>query len=77
VLVVDVDGTEWAEVGPGAVLSERALLEGGRRTSTLMARTACKVAAVPAAQIDPERLAELAAGHRREAAVGGAVVEPG
>ena len=29
VLVVDVDGTEVAEVGPGAVLGERAELEGG------------------------------------------------
>ena len=60
VLVVDVDGTEWAEVGPGAVLGERALLEGGRRTSTLLARTPCRVAAVPAEQIDREQLAELA-----------------
>jgi cyclic nucleotide-binding protein len=66
VLVVDVDGTEWAEVGPGAVLGERALLEGGHRTSTLLARTPCRVAAVPAEQIDREKLAELAVDHRRE-----------
>ena len=33
VLVVEVDGAEVAEVGPGAVVGERALLEGepGRR----------------------------------------------
>ena len=67
VLLVDVDGTEWAEVGPGAVLGERALLEQGVRTSTLTARTKCKVAAVPADQLDRARLAELAASHRREA----------
>jgi hypothetical protein len=67
VLVVDVDGTEWAEVGPGAVLGERALLEGGLRTSTLLARTRCRVAAVPAEQIDRDKLAELATNHRREA----------
>ena len=66
VLVVDVDGTEWAEVGPGAVLGERAVLEGGRRTSTLLARTPCRVAAVPAEQVDREKLAELATNHRRE-----------
>jgi hypothetical protein len=66
VLVVDVDGTEWAEVGPGAVLGERALLEGGRRTSTLLARTPCRVAAVPAEQVDRDKLAELATNHRRE-----------
>jgi len=68
VLVVDVDGKEWAEVGPGAVLGERAVIEGGKRTSTLTARTPCKVAAVPAEQIDRERLVELSAGHQREAA---------
>jgi hypothetical protein len=66
VLVVDVDGTEWAEVGPGAVLGERALLEGGRRTSTLLARTPCRVASVAAEQVDREKLAELATNHRRE-----------
>ena len=66
VLVVDVDGTEWAEIGPGAVLGERALLEQGRRTSTLLARTPCRVAAVPAEQVDRDKLAELATNHRRE-----------
>jgi hypothetical protein len=66
VLVVDVGGTSWAEVGPGAVLGERAALEGGVRTATLRAVTPVRVAAVPAAQIDADRLATLAAGHRRE-----------
>ena len=66
VLVVEVDGTEWAEVGPGAVLGERAVLERGLRTSTLTARTSCKVAAVPADQIDRARLEALADDHRRE-----------
>ncbi|MGH9272612.1 MAG: cyclic nucleotide-binding domain-containing protein [Ilumatobacteraceae bacterium] len=66
VLVVDVDGKELAEVGPGAVLGERAILENGVRTSTLIARTNCKIAVVPADQLDRDRLAELAAGHRRE-----------
>ena len=66
VLVVEVDGKEWAEVGPGAVLGERAVLERGLRTSTLTARTSCKVAAVPADQIDRARLEALADDHRRE-----------
>ena len=67
VLVVEVDGTELAEVGPGAVLGERAVLEGGRRTSTLRARTPCRVAAVPVrARSTATSCAELAAGHRRE-----------
>jgi hypothetical protein len=66
VLVVAVDGELLAEVGPGAVLGERAVLEGGRRTSTLRAVTDCKVAVVPADRVDRAKLAALAAGHRRE-----------
>jgi len=66
VLAVEVDGVRWAEVGPGAVLGERAILEGTTRTSTLRAVTACRVAAVAAQQIDRAELAALAAGHRRE-----------
>jgi hypothetical protein len=66
VLAVDVDDTEWAEVGPGAVLGERAALEAGVRTATLRAVTPVRVAAVHAGQIDRDRLAELAEGHRRE-----------
>lgn len=67
VLVVEVDATPLAEVGPGAVLGERAAVEGGHRTATLRAVTECKVAAVPADQVDLDRLVDLAAGHRREA----------
>ena len=44
ILEVLVDGRHVAEVGPGAVLGERAALEGGRRTSTLRATTRCRVA---------------------------------
>jgi Cyclic nucleotide-binding domain len=66
VLSVEVDGAAVAQVGPGAVLGERALLEGGRRTATLRAVTACKVAAASGVEVAPEVLSELAAGHRRE-----------
>jgi hypothetical protein len=66
VLVVEVDGQQLAELGPGAVLGERSALEGGVRTATLRAVTDCKVAAVPAAAIDEHALVELADGHRRE-----------
>jgi CRP-like cAMP-binding protein len=66
VLVVEIDGTSWAELGPGAVIGERAVLEGGVRTATTRAATPIRVAAVPAAQVDTERLIALAAGHRRE-----------
>lgn len=66
VLVVEVDGEKLAELGPGAVLGERAILEGGTRTATLRAVTECKVAAVPPDGIDRGKLAELSTGHRRE-----------
>lgn len=66
VLVVEVDGESVAEVGPGAVVGERALLEGGRRTATLRAATPCRVAVVAAADVDTDALAELAEGHHRE-----------
>jgi hypothetical protein len=66
VLAVELDGEELAEVGPGAVLGERAVLEGGARTATLRAVTPAKVAVAPADQIDTEALAELSRGHRRE-----------
>jgi hypothetical protein len=66
VLSVDVDGRVLAQVGPGAVLGERALLEGGRRTSTLTAVTPVRVAVAAKDQIDPDRLTELSGGHHRE-----------
>jgi hypothetical protein len=66
VLTVEVDGTALADLGPGAVLGERAVLEGGVRTATLRAVTDCKVAVASAADIDPAALAELSDEHRRE-----------
>ena len=66
VLEVDVDGETVAEVGPGALLGERALLEGGRRTATLRAKTPARIAVVPADAVDEAALPELAASHRRE-----------
>ncbi len=65
-VAVEVDGDVIAQVGPGAVVGERALLEGGSRTSTLRAVTDCRLARAGADQIDPDALARLAAGHRRE-----------
>jgi hypothetical protein len=66
VLDVVVDGAAVAEVGPGAILGERALLEGGRRTATLQALTKCRVAVATADQIDRAALEALAEGHKRE-----------
>ena len=68
VLEVEVDGKVVAEIGPGAVVGERAVLEGGVRTSTVRGLTATKVAAVAADAVATESLADIAAGHRREEA---------
>jgi hypothetical protein len=65
-LTVEVDGQPVAEVGPGAIVGERAVLEGGTRTSTLRAITPCRVAVAQADQLDREALVELSGGHRRE-----------
>jgi hypothetical protein len=66
VIRVERDGERLAEYGPGAMLGERAHLEGGLRTSTLAAVTACRVAAVDATQLDRAALEELSGGHHRE-----------
>jgi hypothetical protein len=66
ILSVWVDGTQVAELGPGAVVGERALLEHGRRTATLRAATSCVIATAAKDQIDPDSLASLAELHRRE-----------
>jgi hypothetical protein len=63
---VDVDGEVVAEIGPGTIVGERAVLEGGTRTSTVRAITAAKVAAVSSAAFDADDLLDVAAGHRRE-----------
>jgi hypothetical protein len=66
VLAAEVDGETVAEIGPGAILGERAIVEGGNRTATLRAVTSAKVVSVPADQIDSSMLEELAGAHRRE-----------
>lgn len=66
VVRVDKGGEALAEYGPGAVLGERAGSEGGLRTSTLVAVTACRVAVVDPGMIDPIERAELTRAHRHE-----------
>jgi hypothetical protein len=67
VVRVECDGERMAEYGPGALLGERAHLEGGGRTSTLVAVTKCRLAAVHADQLERSALETLSEGHRREA----------
>jgi hypothetical protein len=66
VLSVQVDGQALAELGPGAIIGERAVLEGGTRTATVRALTPVKLAVAGVAQIDVDALRQLATTHRRE-----------
>jgi len=63
---IEVDGQRLAEYGPGALLGERAHLEGGTRTSSIVAVTNCRVASVPGDALDRDALEQLSSGHRRE-----------
>jgi CRP-like cAMP-binding protein len=64
--LVEVDGTTPGEVGPEALLGERAVLEGERRTATLIAATPVRLGVATLMRSDPTRLAQLAESHRRE-----------
>ena len=66
IFVVEVDDRQVAEIGPGAVVGERAGLLHGKRTATLWARTPGRVASVPHDALDSQALGNLAATHRRE-----------
>ena len=64
VLAAEVDGKEVAEIGPGAIVGERAAFAGGTRTATLYARTRCRVAVIASDVIDPQELEDLAEARR-------------
>ena len=66
VLSVTVGGDEVVQVGPGAVVGERALFEGGRRTATLAAVTPSRVVEAAEDDLEPEALRRLAENHKRE-----------
>lgn len=62
VLSVEREGEAVAQVGPGAILGEKALLGEGTRTATLVATTNARVAVIPPDAIDESKLDELSAG---------------
>lgn len=66
VLGVEVDGERIAEMGPGTMVGERALLEGGIRTATLRALTPIRYVVIPAELVGEGELATLAADRHRE-----------
>lgn len=65
---VEVDGQAVAEIGPGAVVGERATLERGIRTATLRALTRARVAEIAPDELDQARLAGLAETRRSDPA---------
>jgi hypothetical protein len=64
VLEVKVDGEPVGHVGPGSLLGERALLEGGKRMATLQALTKSRVAVIGKDQVERSKLEEVAKTHR-------------
>jgi len=66
ILEVEVDGERIAEMGPGTVVGERAVLEGGVRTATLRALTPIRYVVIPAELVAEDDLVALAADRRRE-----------
>ncbi len=66
ILAVEVDGEPVAELGPGTIAGERSGLEGGTRTATLRARSACNIAVVPPDAFATTDLEAIAAARRRE-----------
>lgn len=66
VMRVEVDGKAVTDIAPGALLGERAALEGSRRAATLRAVTKCTVAAAGRDAVESDSLSQLADAHRRE-----------
>ena len=65
-LDVEVDGDTIAEIGPGAIVGERASLEGGLRSATLRAATKVRAVEIPHELLEAGEITALASGHRRE-----------
>jgi hypothetical protein len=67
ILRVDQDGHARGEIGPGAVVGERAILESGHRTASLTAVTRCTVAVAERDSVDVAALERIADAHRLKA----------
>lgn len=65
VVEIDIDGEIVAESGPGTVIGERSVLHGGKRTATVTATTAVKVAEVDCGAIDLDAREQLEQQHTK------------
>jgi hypothetical protein len=65
-LDVEVDGETVAQVAPGAIVGERASIEGGLRTATLRAATKARAVVIPQELVEAGEITALASAHRRE-----------
>jgi hypothetical protein len=65
ILDAEIGGEPIGEVGPGAIVGERGVLEG-KRTATLTARTKAKLVSFDAEAVDAGALATIGVGRRRE-----------
>jgi len=68
---VQVNEMVVGQVGPGTVVGERAVLEGGPRTADLRALTQARVAETAPGTFTAEQLSDLAQGHHREDSAAG------
>jgi hypothetical protein len=66
ILGVEVDGEQVAEMGPGTMVGERAVLEGGVRTASLRALTPIRFVVIPSELVGEGELATLATDRHRE-----------
>src|SRR3954453_11941045 len=70
VIEVIIDGEVVGELGPGAIVGERAQLEEGARTATLRAKTAAKVIGIAGEELNRQALEQVAAGRSRDEGAG-------
>jgi CRP-like cAMP-binding protein len=64
ILRVDQDGHARGEIGPGAVVGEKAILESGHRTASLTAVARCTVAVAQRGCVDVASLERIADAYR-------------
>ncbi len=64
ILHIDQDGHARGEIGPGAVVGEKAILESGHRTASLTTVTRCTVAVPERGSVDLASLERIADAHR-------------